>query len=342
MPLGHCGFEPVPLDQDVLYFKSKKACWSLIQRQIKGEFLFSRLNPRQLRTILISVILFLISAYVSFSQYSKVSFYFSAHPDDWQLFMGANAFKDIAEATARGSNKKVVFIYTTGGEANCNNGIPDEKFYLARQAAANRCVQFCADINSLHDEWHSSTKKITGTTLHDILRMSYKNVVCYYLRLPDGCFEKSSATIKKLNEKIVDSICAIDNSTIYYGYQDLLLSVQNIVKKECSGAEHRPITFNASDWDGKINGGDHPDHVETGLLATKVAQRMAAARVVLFSGYGTGDKPVNMKPDEIAMKAAVVSQLNPGMTHNGYTFNWDEGHRNWAMRNYFRVYRRKK
>ena len=40
----------------------------------------------------------------------KVSFYFAAHEDDWQLFMNPSAFKDVA-----GGAIKTVFIHMTAG-----------------------------------------------------------------------------------------------------------------------------------------------------------------------------------------------------------------------------------
>src|SRR5687768_5615926 len=41
-----------------------------------------------------------------------VAFYFSAHEDDWQLFMNPNAYNDVHK-----SSTKVVFVYMTAGDA---------------------------------------------------------------------------------------------------------------------------------------------------------------------------------------------------------------------------------
>jgi len=43
---------------------------------------------------------------------NTVAFYFSAHEDDWQLFMNPNAYHDVQRAST-----KVVFVYLTAGDA---------------------------------------------------------------------------------------------------------------------------------------------------------------------------------------------------------------------------------
>jgi hypothetical protein len=47
----------------------------------------------------------------------RVSFYFSAHQDDWQLFMNPSAFRDVLEG-----NTKCVFIHMTAGDAGLGTG----------------------------------------------------------------------------------------------------------------------------------------------------------------------------------------------------------------------------
>ena len=42
----------------------------------------------------------------------KVSFYFAAHEDDWQLFMNPSAFQDVINGAA-----KTVFVHMTAGDA---------------------------------------------------------------------------------------------------------------------------------------------------------------------------------------------------------------------------------
>jgi hypothetical protein len=47
----------------------------------------------------------------------KVSVYFAAHEDDWQLFMNPSAFKDVIKDAA-----KTVFVHVTAGDAGAGMG----------------------------------------------------------------------------------------------------------------------------------------------------------------------------------------------------------------------------
>jgi len=293
------------------------------------------------RNLLSIIFLLTIGISHSFAQDSRISFYFSAHPDDWQLFMGVNAFKDISGANT-GSSTKVVLIYTTAGEANCYNLGVITSYYLARQDGANRSVQFCADIYSPHSTWSSSMVSIPGISSHNILKMMYKNVVSYFLRLPDGCFEKPRCTMTKLANKEITTITTVDSSATYKGYEDLAETVKNIIDYESSTLAQPEVWIHASDWDPSINPEDHPDHIQTGLLATDVADRVDYANVALFEGYHTCSEPSNLSAEETAMEASLQSQVSFGLTHNGQTGEWDPesecGHVGWANRNYYRIY----
>ena len=294
-----------------------------------------------MKQILSLLFLLITGTSISFSQSQKVSFYFSAHPDDWQLFMGVNAFKDIAAASA-GSSNRTVFIYTTAGEANCYGNGVNKHYYLTRQLGANRSVQFCSDIYSPHAAWSSSVLSIPGTTNHNILQLRYKNIVCYFLRLPDGCFEQNLNTMAKLANGEISTLSAVDSSTTYLGYNDLVETVRNIVDLESSTLKQPEVWIQASDWDPLINPLDHPDHMQTGRLATEVAARVDYANIALFEGYTTCHEPSNLSPEEIAMEASLHSQVCFGLTHSGVTSEWDPqsdcGHVEWTIRNYFRVY----
>src|SRR6185312_13570242 len=63
----------------------------------------------------------------------KVSFYFAAHEDDWQLFMNPSAFQDVLGAAG-----KTVFVYVTAGDAGLGTGDGGRKrpYYLVRAVRA--------------------------------------------------------------------------------------------------------------------------------------------------------------------------------------------------------------
>src|SRR4051794_15523051 len=76
----------------------------------------------------------------------KASFYFSAHQDDWQLFMNPSAFEDVSAVRT-----KTIFVYLTAGDAGLGIGARGRKhpFYLARENGAEAAVRFMADGDDL-------------------------------------------------------------------------------------------------------------------------------------------------------------------------------------------------
>ena len=64
---------------------------------------------------------------------ARAAFYFSAHEDDWQLFMNPAAFRDVRDAAAR-----CVFVHVTAGDAGLGtgNGGRHHLYYLARENGA--------------------------------------------------------------------------------------------------------------------------------------------------------------------------------------------------------------
>jgi hypothetical protein len=76
----------------------------------------------------------------------KVSFYFAAHEDDWQLFMNPSAFEDVINGSA-----KTVFVHMTAGDAGLGMGRGGRKhpFYLARENGAETAIRFMADADDI-------------------------------------------------------------------------------------------------------------------------------------------------------------------------------------------------
>ena len=253
--------------------------------------------------------------------------------------MGVNAFDDIV-ASARDTTRKVVIIYTTAGENHCGGSILNKLYYILRQAGANRSVQFCSDIYGKHGNLSSATVTIKGKTDHAVTEFKYKNVVSYFLRLPDGCFESSDKSLTKLASRKIATLETVDSSASYHGFDDLLKTVESIVMEEGTGTQD--ISINTHDWDKLQNPGDHPDHIETGLLASEIAARIPCVNLYLFEGYASNDKPANLSPGDVAKEAALLCQASFGQTHSGSGTEWDpensNGHVDLTNRNYFRTF----
>src|SRR6187431_3098904 len=99
-------------------------------------------------------------------QPEKVSFYFAAHEDDWQLFMNPSAFEDVI-----GGATKTVFVHLTAGDAGLGIGLGGRKhpFYLARENGAETAIRFMANAHSVPAERLSESMTFNG---HSIYRVS--------------------------------------------------------------------------------------------------------------------------------------------------------------------------
>src|ERR1035437_6141670 len=77
--------------------------------------------------------------------FKKVSFYFAAHEDDWQLFMNPPAFLVVEDRQT-----KTVFIHMTAGDAGLGIGSGGRKYpyFLARENGAENAIRFMADVNT--------------------------------------------------------------------------------------------------------------------------------------------------------------------------------------------------
>ena len=162
----------------------------------------------------------------------KVSFYFAAHEDDWQLFMNPSAFQDVMGGAA-----KTVFVHLTAGDAGLGIGRGGRKypFYLARENGAEAAVRFMADADAEPGERSAAPMSFNG---HDIYRVSYRNTVSYFLRVPDGhwsgdgYYETGFESLKRLSSGENNVLRAVDGSATYHGWNDLVATLKAIIAYE--------------------------------------------------------------------------------------------------------------
>jgi hypothetical protein len=111
---------------------------------------------------------------------AQVSLYFSGHEDDWELFMGIDAYNDMQALQYNSSDRVAIFHITHGdgytGTWNMN----------AREDGAMNSVRFAAGPVSGTPPSQSalSTTLVNG---HNISYKTFGNVTVYFFRLPDGC-----------------------------------------------------------------------------------------------------------------------------------------------------------
>ncbi len=258
------------------------------------------------------------------SPINAVNFYVVAHADDWVLFM--NPFRDV---TAKGS--KTVFIYTTAGDAGLGAGptplSPNDlaPYYLARENGAFRALRFLADLTEPIATPESAHVLIKG---HSLFRTSYKNTVSYYLRLPDGGAHgqgyaqtgKTSLTRFHLDN---GALTAVDASTSYIDWLDLISTLVAIIKTEGRGVPKLGLHF--SDPDPLRNPKDHADHIATGQAMLEVHAQMPCTEAALYVGAAVSGMK-NLDDATMMTRAALFGNMVSGRAEMGWPGTWDASH----------------
>lgn len=265
----------------------------------------------------------------------KVSFYFAAHQDDWQLFMNPSAFEDVIGGAA-----KTVFIYVTAGDAGLGTGTGDRKhpLYLARDNGADQAVRFMADTEAVPDSGKVSIMPFNG---HPIYRVSYRNTVSYFLRVPDGSplgagyAHTGFQSLKRLADGDNDTLAAVDGSTAYHGWNDLVDTLRAIIDYERGQA--RLVQLNVAELDPHINPGDHSDHLMTSKAAIAAAGDLSCVRLVSYIDYASSKLPENLDLQQRDIESSVFAVTLAGVQALGQPTSWQHYDRSYVGRNYFRV-----
>jgi len=265
----------------------------------------------------------------------KVSFYFAAHQDDWQLFMNPSAFQDVADRKT-----KTVFIHMTAGDAGSGTGTRGRKhpFYLARENGAEAAIRFMADSSDLPVGKSAARMTFSG---HSIYRVSYRSTVSYFLRVPDGSAsgqgypETGNQSLLRLAGGQVKTLAAIDGSAVYHGWPDLVATVREILDFERG---HAPVVqLNVAETDASINPGDHPDHQMTAKAALDAAAGLACARRLYYVDYASSRLPENLSPQQRDMETAVFAVTAAGIRALDHSSAWHYYNDSYVGRNYFRA-----
>jgi hypothetical protein len=267
--------------------------------------------------------------------YEKTSFYFAAHEDDWQLFMNPSAFLDVT-----GIKTKAVFVHLTAGDAGSGLGRRGRKhpFYLARENGAEAAIRFMADANDMPAEKVADRKTFNG---HSIYRVSYRNTVSYFLRVPDGNADGSgypetrNESLRRLSEGEREKLHAIDGSTTYRGWGDLTATLRALIDYERADAP--AVQINVGETDPVINPADHSDHLMTAKAALDAAKNLACARRLYFVDYASSRLPENLDPKQRDMESAVFAVTAAGIRALDHSSAWHHYNDNFIGRNYFRA-----
>lgn len=265
----------------------------------------------------------------------KVSFYFAAHEDDWQLFMNPTAFEDVI-----GRARKTVFVHVTAGDDGLGTGSGGRKhpYYLARENGALEAIRFMADADKRPIDDTDGPVTFNG---HNVFRVSYQNAVGYFLRLPDG--DASGAgfpgtgfqSLKRFADGDIGTLSAIDGSTSYHGWTDLVATLREIITYERGQAPL--VQLNVADPDANINPADHSDHLMTAKAALDAARNMSCVRRVYYVDYASAKLPENLDAQERDMQSAVFAVTLEGVMALDHETSWHHYDQSFIGRNYFRV-----
>ncbi len=266
---------------------------------------------------------------------NKVSFYFAAHEDDWQLFMNPSAFEDVI-----GGAGKTVFVHITAGDDGLGVGSGGRKhpYYLARENGALNAIRFMADADKTPIDNSAGPMTFNG---HSVFRVSYLNTIGYFLRLPDGDASGSGfagtgfQSLKRLATGDIDTLSAIDGTTIYHGWSDLVATVRDILKYERGQA--RLVQINVAETDPRINPEDHSDHLMTAKAALDAAKDIACVRRVYYVDYASSKLPENLTAPQRDMESAVFAVTLAGVMAFDQPTAWHHYDQSFIGKNYFRV-----
>lgn len=266
---------------------------------------------------------------------AKVSFYFAAHEDDWQLFMNPSAFEDVIGNAAR-----TVFIHVTAGDAGLGIGWGGRKhpFYLARENGAETAIRFMADADTSPTGKTASHMAFNG---HSIYRVSYRSTVTYFLRVPDGnpsgtgYFDTGFQSLRRLAEGAIDKISAIDGSTTYHGWNDLVATLQAIVAFERGQATLAQV--NVAELDSRINPFDHSDHLMTARAALDAVAPLGCVRRVHYVNYASSRLPENLNAQQRDRESSVFAVTLAGVLALDHGVAWHHYDRSYVGRSYYRV-----
>jgi hypothetical protein len=265
----------------------------------------------------------------------KVSFYFAAHQDDWQLFMNPSAFED-----AVGGAAKTVFIHVTAGDAGLGIGLGGRKhpFYLARENGAETAVRFMVDADDAPVSRSITNMPFNG---HPIYRVAYRNTVTYFLRLPDGnpggsgYYDTGYQSLRRLAEGNIAIFAAVDGSTVYRAWGDLVATLRAIMSYERGSSALAQI--NVAEIDRRLNPNDHSDHLMTAKAALDAAKDLPCTRRAYYINYASSRLPENLTSQQRDRESSVFAVTLAGVLALDHRTSWHHYDKSYVGRNYFRV-----
>jgi hypothetical protein len=254
---------------------------------------------------------------------SHTEVYIHAHQDDWELFMGDVANTSVQTAT------KVVFVYTSAGDANLGSA-----FWHLRETAAQNAVDA---LLAPGGSWICASQVVNA---HPIRRCSRGVAVAYYMRLPDGATSGEGfagrGSMSQLRDGYRSSLTTLDSSTTYTSWGDLYATVGAIVDVETRNGTGPAVTVEAPEYDRSVNSSDHPDHLATADLVHS-ASLSHSWNSAWYLGYVTQNMAVNLTQAAHDIKQSAFYAYDYTVAQGGYGYaRYDSSYQAWLWRTYVR------
>ena len=226
-----------------------------------------------------------------------------AHQDDWQLFMG-----DVVAQQVRAGNP-VVFIYLTAGDDG-----RDSLYWTTRERGALESTRVAAGLAATDST--ADQCSMANALEHAIRKCTIGNTESHFLRLPDGRRSgtgfalHSHESLRRLRARRIASISAVDGSTSYSNWADLVSTVGVLIGES---SRDRIVTIHTSDPSVVVNPHDHFDHRMAGLLVAD-SRRKNRWNVVYYAGYALATRAANRSRDQARLKTALFLAYDAVMT----------------------------
>jgi LmbE family N-acetylglucosaminyl deacetylase len=226
---------------------------------------------------------------VRYQSTTTVDLVIVAHEDDWQLFMGD------ALAKRASSGSRLVIVYLTAGDVG-----RDSAYWRTRERAAMASAAELVPTVTRPEAALCDTATVNG---HRITRCALPNSIAWFLRLPDGRRNGSGyrthgfQSLRKLHDRRLSGIDAIDGSTTYRGWNDLVATVRAVAESESAAI----VSIHANDPSVLINPHDHYDHRMAGRLAADL-ERMKQWNAYYYLGYAVAAREDNLPVTAVQAK----------------------------------------
>ena len=235
-----------------------------------------------------------------------------AHEDDWQLFMG-----DVLTTRLRLGNRGV-FVYLTAGDDG-----RDSTYWQTRERAALQSTRIAAGL-PVSQPFACSVVEIRQ---HPMRKCIGGNIESYFLRLPDGKRDGKGfarygyRSLRKLRANPASEISAIDASTTYRGWNDLMTTVGEIAQLDSTA-----VTLHTTDPSIARNPHDHFDHRMTGLLVQDLRKEHRVA-AIYYLGYALAMRAANRSTGQVQAKTTLLLAYDREMMAANQTWSAYREHR---------------